>query len=159
VLGLQVPSPTTSRKHSTLGCSNKPRIKESQEIDHTRISESQRQLDSQELCNTSKSQDPRITGSQRHLDSEGFCNNDDHRRDRLQADTARTGTCTDSQMSRGKHKNTSNRKQDYLASPEPSSPTIAGPEYTITLEKQDSNLKSLLMMMTEDFKNDITISL
>jgi hypothetical protein len=47
-----------------------------------------------------------------------------------------------------------------LASPEPnSSTTIASPGYTITLEKQNSDLKSLLMMVIEDFKKDINNSL
>jgi hypothetical protein len=58
-------------------------------------------------------------------------------------------------MAGGKHKNISNRNQGYLASSEPNSPTIASPGYTITPEKQDSVLKSLLMMMIEDFKKDI----
>jgi hypothetical protein len=46
-----------------------------------------------------------------------------------------------------------------LASSEPNSVTIASPEYTITPEKQDLNLKSLLMMMIEDFKKNINNSL
>ena len=58
-----------------------------------------------------------------------------------------------------KHKNISNRNQGYLASSEPSSSYIASPGYTITQEKQDSDLKSLLMMMIEDFKKDINNSL
>ena len=62
-------------------------------------------------------------------------------------------------MAGGKLKNINNRKQDYLASSEPNSPTIASPGYTITLEKHDSDLKSLLMMMIEDFKKDINYSL
>ena len=62
-------------------------------------------------------------------------------------------------MAGGKHKNISNRNQGYLASSEPNSPTIASPGYTITSEKQDSDLKSLLMMMIEDFKKDIHNSL
>ena len=61
-------------------------------------------------------------------------------------------------MAGGKRKNISNRNQGYLASSEPNSPTIASPVYTITLEKQDLNLKSLLMMMIEDFKKDINNS-
>jgi chromosome segregation ATPase len=59
----------------------------------------------------------------------------------------------------GKCMNISNRNQGYLALSEPNSPTIASPGYTITLEKQDSDLKSLLMMMIEDFKKDINNSL
>ena len=58
-------------------------------------------------------------------------------------------------MAGGKHKNRSNRNQGYLASLEPNSPTIASPGYTITPEKQDMDLKSLLMMMMEDFKKEI----
>ena len=46
-----------------------------------------------------------------------------------------------------------------MASSEPNSPTIASPGYTITLEKQDSDLKSLLIMMIEDFKKVINNSL
>jgi hypothetical protein len=56
-------------------------------------------------------------------------------------------------MSGGKHKNISNRNQSYLAASEPNSPTIASPEYP--MEKEDSDLKSLLMMMIEDIKKDI----
>ena len=55
-------------------------------------------------------------------------------------------------MAGGKHKNISNRYQDYLASSEPNSPTI-------TPEKQDLDLKSLLRMMIEDFKENISKSL
>ena len=58
-----------------------------------------------------------------------------------------------------KHKNRSNRNQGYWASSEPNSPTIASPGYTITPEKQNSDLKSLLMMVIEDFKKDINNSL
>jgi hypothetical protein len=63
-------------------------------------------------------------------------------------------------MARGKSKNTSNRNQGYLASSEPSSPTIASPGYTIILEKQECDLQShLMMMMIEDFKKDVNNSL
>jgi hypothetical protein len=57
----------------------------------------------------------------------------------------------------GKHKNIKN--QGYLASLEPNSPTIANPGYTVTPEKQDLDLKSLLMMMIEEFKKHINNSL
>jgi hypothetical protein len=46
----------------------------------------------------------------------------------------------------------SSRNQGYLASSEPNSPIIASPGYTITLEKQDMDLKLLLMMMMEDLR-------
>ena len=58
----------------------------------------------------------------------------------------------------GKHKNINNRNQGYLASSEPNSPIIASSGYNITTEKQNSDLKSLLMIMIEDFK-DINNSL
>ena len=58
-------------------------------------------------------------------------------------------------MAGGKLKNRSNRNQGYLASSEPNSPTVASPGYTITPEKQDMDLKLLLMMMMEDFKKEI----
>ena len=51
--------------------------------------------------------------------------------------------------------NRSNRNQGYLASSEPNSPIIASPGYTITPEKQDMDLKSLLMMMMVNFKKEI----
>jgi hypothetical protein len=41
-----------------------------------------------------------------------------------------------------------------LSSSEPNSPTIVSPRYTITAEKEDSDLKSLLMM-----KKDINSSI
>jgi hypothetical protein len=46
-----------------------------------------------------------------------------------------------------------------LASSETSSPTTKSPGYPNTQEKQDSDLKSNLMMMIEDFKQDINDSL
>jgi hypothetical protein len=63
-------------------------------------------------------------------------------------------------QSDGRDKNRSNRNQGYLASSEPNFPTIASPGYTITPEKQDMDLKSLLMMMMiEDDKKEINNSL
>jgi hypothetical protein len=62
-------------------------------------------------------------------------------------------------MAKGKCKNISNRNQGYLTSSEPSSPTTVSPGYSNTPEKQDSDLKSHLMMMIEDFKKDIHNSL
>ena len=62
-------------------------------------------------------------------------------------------------MLRGKIKNISNRKQSYMASSEPSSPTTVSLGYPNTPEKQDSDLKSHLKMMREDFKKDINNSL
>ena len=62
-------------------------------------------------------------------------------------------------MARGKLKNISNRNQGYLSSSEPNSSTLASPGYPNTLENQYSDLKSLLIMMIEDFKKDINNSL
>lgn len=56
-------------------------------------------------------------------------------------------------------KSGSNRNQGYMASSESNSPTIAIPGYTITSEKQDMDIKSLLMKMMEDFKKEIDNSL
>ena len=54
-------------------------------------------------------------------------------------------------MARGKGENISNRKQGYLASSEPSSPTTDSPGYSNTPAKQDLDLKSYLMIMIENF--------
>jgi hypothetical protein len=54
-------------------------------------------------------------------------------------------------MVKGKLKNLNNKNQAYLASSGPSTPTTASPGYPNTLEKQDLNLKSHLMMLVEDF--------
>jgi hypothetical protein len=61
-------------------------------------------------------------------------------------------------MLRGKGKNISHRNLDYLASSDPSSPTTSVPEYFNIPEKQDSDLKSHIMMMIE-VKKDINNSL
>jgi hypothetical protein len=58
-------------------------------------------------------------------------------------------------MAGGEHKNRSNRNQGYMASSEPNAPTIATPGYTIKPENQDMDLKSLLIMMMENFKKVI----
>jgi hypothetical protein len=58
-------------------------------------------------------------------------------------------------MAGGKLKNRSKINQGYLASSEPNTTTIASPGYNITPAKQDMNLKSILMMMMEDFQKEI----
>jgi hypothetical protein len=45
-----------------------------------------------------------------------------------------------------------------LATSEPSSPTTANPGYSNTAKKQDSDLKSHLMMKIEEFKKEISNS-
>jgi hypothetical protein len=62
-------------------------------------------------------------------------------------------------MEKGKHKNLTNRNQDHSPSSEPSTPTSASPGYPNTPEKQDSDLKSYLMMLVEDIKKDFNNSL
>ena len=62
-------------------------------------------------------------------------------------------------MAKGKHKNIANRNQEHWASSEPSTPTTMSPGYPNTPEKQDSDLKSYLMMLVEDFKKGINNSL
>jgi hypothetical protein len=104
----------------------------SQELCHTKISRSQRQLVTQEFWHT---QDHRIIGSQRQLNSEEFWHNQAHRKDRFQSDISRTGSNRDNQMVGDKCKDISNRNQGYLASFEPNSLTIASPGYTTTWEK------------------------
>jgi hypothetical protein len=60
---------------------------------------------------------------------------------------------------KGKCRNLTKRNQDYLASSEPSIPTTVNLGNPNTPEKQDSDLKSYLMMLVEDFKKDINSSL
>ena len=82
------------------------------------------------------------------------------RRDKPQsAKTARLANTRNNQMERSKGKNMSNRRQGYLASSETTSPNTASPGYSNTPEKQNSDLKSHLMMMIENFKKDINKSL
>jgi hypothetical protein len=81
------------------------------------------------------------------------------RKDKPQLETARPANTRDNQMARGKGKNISNKNQDYLASSDPHSPTTVSPGYPSTPEEQDSDLKSHLMMMIEDYKEDIINSL
>jgi hypothetical protein len=58
-------------------------------------------------------------------------------------------------MVKGKHKNISNRNQEYLASTEPSSPTTANPGYPNIPKEQDSYLKLHLRTIIEEFNKDI----
>jgi hypothetical protein len=62
-------------------------------------------------------------------------------------------------MAKGKCKNVTNRNQDHSASSEPSTPITGSPGYPNTPKKQDSDLKSYLMMLVEDFKKGINNSL
>jgi predicted RNA-binding protein with PUA-like domain len=62
-------------------------------------------------------------------------------------------------MVKGKLKNLTSGNQDHSATSEPSTPTTASPGYPNTSKKQDSGLKSYLMMLVEDFRKDINNSL
>ena len=62
-------------------------------------------------------------------------------------------------MAKGKCTNLTNRNQDHSVSPEPRTLTTVSPGYANTPEKQDSDLKSHLMMLVEDFKKGINNSL
>ena len=62
-------------------------------------------------------------------------------------------------MAKGKHKNPTNKNQDHSPSSERSTPTPPSPGHPNTSEKQDSDLKSLLMMMIEDIKKEKNNSL
>jgi len=75
------------------------------------------------------------------------------------SELARQVNTRDHLMVRGKHRNISNRNQDFLGSAEPSSPTKANTGYPNTWEKQVVDLKSHFMMMIEDFKKDRNNSL
>ena len=55
-------------------------------------------------------------------------------------------------MTKGQHKNITNKIQDTKALPEQSYSTIASPGYVNTMEAQENDLKSNLIMMIEAFK-------
>jgi len=74
------------------------------------------------------------------------------------SERARGANTRDNWMARSKCKNLSKKNQDHFASSEPSSPTTVSPGYPNTPEKQDSDLKSHVMIL-EDFKKDINNSL
>ena len=65
----------------------------------------------------------------------------------------------DFQMVKGKHKNLNNRNQDNWASSKPGTPITMSPGYPNKPEKKDTDLKSYLMVVVEDFKKGINYSL
>jgi hypothetical protein len=99
---------------------------------------------------------PYLNPAQNNLDSPGVLT---YLRSQVQRPTARPTKTRNNQMVRGKCKSISNRNRGYMASSKSTSPTTASPGYPNTPEKQDSDLKSHLMMMIEDFKKDINNSL
>ena len=58
-------------------------------------------------------------------------------------------------MAKGKQKNHINRNQGHMATSKPSSPTTPISRYPNTLEKQELDLKSYLIMLIEGFKKDL----
>jgi hypothetical protein len=128
-------NPTALRRGTTSRCSNMLKILGSQDPRSLVTPGSQGISGSLTSKNSdtswiSVSQDPGFTGSQRKLDSEeltAIILNWDYKKDRLQSGISRGGSIWDNQMMAGKHKNTNNRNQGYLASSEPNSPTIASP--------------------------------
>ena len=58
-------------------------------------------------------------------------------------------------MAKGKSRNATNRNLGNMATSEPNSPTSASPGYTNTPEKQDLDLKSLVMMLVQEDMKDI----
>ena len=58
-------------------------------------------------------------------------------------------------MSKGKHKNPTNRNQDRSPSSEPRMPNLSSTGHPNTPEKVDLDLKAFLMMMVEDIKKEI----
>ena len=62
-------------------------------------------------------------------------------------------------MTKGKHRNITNRNQDHSPLSELSTPTSASPGHPNTPEKLDSDLKAYIMMMVEDIKKDFNNSL
>jgi hypothetical protein len=82
-----------------------------------------------------------------------------HRSNKLQPQTARISTTRDKQMVKGKHKNLTNRNQDYMEPSEHRSSSTASSEFPNTPKKLDVHLKSYLIMLIEDFKKGINNSL
>jgi hypothetical protein len=62
-------------------------------------------------------------------------------------------------MVKDKHKNPTNRNQDHSPSSEHSTPTLPSHGHPNTPEKLDPDLKTCLMMMVEDIKEDFNNSL
>jgi hypothetical protein len=62
-------------------------------------------------------------------------------------------------MTKGRHKNLTNRNQDHSLLSEPSTPNSASPGQHNIPEKLDPDLKAYLMMTVEDIKKNFNNSL
>ena len=76
----------------------------------------------------------------------------------IPASDNRTNT-RDNQVAKGECRNFTNRNQGNMVASEPNSSTTASPRYRNTPEKQDLDLKSLIMIMLEEHKENINKSL
>jgi len=79
-----------------------------------------------------------------------------HRRDKIQSETSSPTNTRDKQMMRQVQEH--NRNPCYLTTSEHSSLSTASTGYSNTSENQDSDLKSHLIMMIEDFNKDMNNS-
>ena len=70
-----------------------------------------------------------------------------HRKFKHQPVTTGPTNIRDNQMAKDKYRNITNRNQGNKAASEPNSPTTASLGYPNTPEKQDLDLKSLVMML------------
>ena len=61
-------------------------------------------------------------------------------------------------MAKGKHRNITNRNQGNMAASEPNSPLAACSGYPNTPEKQDLDLKSMVMMLLQEYMKNINKS-
>jgi hypothetical protein len=78
------------------------------------------------------------TGTQESVGLTGVLTEDkNHRRNKLQPETARTSNTRDYEIVKGKFNNLTNKNQDQLVSSEPSTPTRVSPGYPNKPEKQD----------------------
>jgi hypothetical protein len=102
-------------------------------------------------------QTPKTAGLPGVLASPTVTDSQAHKTDRLQSDSKPSNT-RNNQMARGMLNNLNNRNQGYLASLEHSSPTTASHRYSNTLEKQDFDLNSHLMMKIQDIRKHIANS-
>jgi hypothetical protein len=62
-------------------------------------------------------------------------------------------------MTKGRHKNLTNRNQDHSPLSESSTPSSASPGHPNTPEKLEADLKAYLIVMVEDIKKDFNNSL
>ena len=62
-------------------------------------------------------------------------------------------------MAKGKRRNVTNRNQGNMGASESNSPLTASPEYPNTPEKQDLDLKALVMMLLQEHMKDINKSI